>query len=159
MATTRHEPNRQPVRRTVRPQRGSRYALFLAGELKVDDLTDEELLTGRLNDHEGMRRGRPPKLIPVEFHQAIVKEALSRGERLFRESFLDAISTFVDIATSPNAEDKDRLRAAQYIIERIAGKVPEKVEHSGELAPWQIFVQGLQQRPTLEVLPGKERAS
>jgi hypothetical protein len=144
----------------VRPAANSRMAMFLDGRLKVDDLTDQELLTGRLNDHEGMRRGRPPRLIPIEFHQAIVAETIKRGERLFREAFVEAIEAFTDIASSPNEESKDRLKAAQYIVERVMGKIPEKVEHKGEIAPWEILVQGLVS-PQLRSIQGQreDRAS
>lgn len=114
-----------------------RMAQFMHGEITVEDLDDEELLQGRVRDREGMFRGRPPKLIPREFHEAITRELLSRGERIIREHYLKAIDTFVKIAADPNVEPKDRLKAAQYVWERMAGKLPDKVEVKAKVEPWQ----------------------
>lgn len=114
-----------------------RMAQFIAGEITVEDLDDEELMRGRIRDINGKFSGPKPKLIPREFHDALVRELLKRGDQLLRENFLMAMDTFFDIAGNKALEPKDRLKAAQYLWERVAGKVPDKVELKAEIAPWQ----------------------
>lgn len=130
-------------RRTVRQveaRPGSRLDQLLTGKLSVDDLTEEELLTGILNDKNGERSGRPPNLIPRDFHTAVVRRVIEIGEEKLRSGFVEAAENLVRMATlEPEVEpfgprvDPSVLRAAQYLYERVAGKIPDKVEHSGEV--------------------------
>lgn len=109
-----------------------RYALFLSGKITVEDLDDDELAQGRLKAVDGTFRGRPPKTIPADMVAAMRREWISRAEARLREALMEkGIGTLVDLAS--NAVDESvRLRAAQGIIERTMGKVPDKIHVQAE---------------------------
>lgn len=123
-----------------------RMAQLMAGELTIEDLDDQELLTGRIRDKNGGFSGRQPALIPRSFHEAITRELLTRGDQLLRENFIASIETFVSIAKDPNVEPKDRLKAAQYVWERIAGKMPDRVDVKAQIEPWQEDIEKIVSR-------------
>jgi len=100
----------------------------------VATLPLDKLVTGRLGDH-----GVAAKWIPAEFHQACIKELLKRGDKIFREAYIDAITVMQQIAKDPEAKEADRLKAATFIIERVAGKTPERLEVS-EVQPWEKLI-------------------
>lgn len=108
----------------------------------VATLSPEELVRGQLKDHEGRFRGRPPKWIPAEFYQECVRQLLRKGDVMWREAFFESIKTFTAIAQDERVDPKDRLKAAQYVIERVAGKTPDKVEVS-VVQPWEQIIGGI----------------
>lgn len=110
-----------------------RYALFLNGKITVEDLDDDELAQGRLKAMDGTFRGRPPRVIPTEMVQAMRREWMSRAEAKLRDALMDkGIGTLVALAGDDNIDAGVRLRAAERIIERTMGKVPDKVEIRAE---------------------------
>lgn len=108
----------------------------------VETLTPEEIVRGQLKTKDGNFASRPTKLIPQQFHDACIREMLKLGERIWRGAYLEAIKVYTEIAQDKELEPKDRLRAAQYIIERIAGKVPDKLEVASA-APWETIIDGI----------------
>lgn len=116
-----------------------RTAMLISGELDVADLDDEELARGRCKDKNGRFTGKPPLVVPRSLHDRMRKELLLRGDKLFAENYTEAVRVMANIAMDPRAENKDRIKAAQYVIERIAGKVPDKVELSAA-DPWQTII-------------------
>lgn len=108
----------------------------------VETLSPEELVRGQLKDYEGKFRGRPPKWIPAEFYQACIRQLLKQGDAMWREAFFESIKTFTQIAQDTRLDPKDRLKAAQYVIERVAGKTPDKVEVS-VVQPWEQIIGGI----------------
>lgn len=110
-----------------------RYALLINGILKVEDLDDDELARGQLKDKNGQFKGRPPKMIPQELVQAMRREWLGRAESKLREALMDhGLGTLVELAKNKNVDESVRLRAAQTIIDRTMGKVPDKIELRAE---------------------------
>lgn len=106
-----------------------RYAQFMAGRITVEDLDDEELSRGMLRSNDGSFRGRPPKVMPTEMVQAMRREWLNRAQGKLREALLEkGIGTLVSLADDPMVDPGVRLRAAQTIMERTMGKVPDKIE-------------------------------
>lgn len=109
-----------------------RYAQFLSGVITVEDLDDDELAQGRLKASDGTFRGRPPRVIPSEMVQAMRREWLKRANARLAEALLErGIGTLVELAKD-SPDDSVRLRAAQAIIERTMGKVPDKIEVAAE---------------------------
>jgi hypothetical protein len=99
-----------------------RYAMFMRGEITVEDLDDEELALGRLKAIDGTFRGRPPKVVPGEMVAAMRREWLSRAEAKLREALMSkGIGVLTELA-----------RAAEKIIERTMGKVPDRVQLAAE---------------------------
>lgn len=148
---TRTGPPRVPVGRVPRGKGSQRknvavqgrMAQFMAGEITMADLDTEELLKGQLRADDGTFRGRPPKLIPREMHDEMVRELLARGDQLIRESFVDAIEAFKSIAKDRSLEPRDRLKAAQYLWERVAGKLADRVDLKVAMQPWELDVKGI----------------
>src|SRR5688572_216862 len=87
-------------RRTRKYYMSDRYARLLSGELKIEDLDDEEIIKGRLRAEDGSFRGAPPKLIPYSLHQALKKSMTDRMERKMIESLPEVIDALVRIATA-----------------------------------------------------------
>lgn len=124
---------RRPASSTV-PER---YDAFLSGEINIEDLDMEELLKGQIRDKNGSFGGRPPKLIPRAFHVKVTQELLHRAESTWRENMNDAMQVFVEIMNNPRVRAQDRLYAAQYIFERIAGKIPEQQFVTATVKRWE----------------------
>ena len=112
---------------------------LMAGLISVEDMDDEELARGQFKDKNGKFTGRPAVVIPREIHIKMKQELLRRGNDMFQTSFLEAIKTYTEVARDESNDPAVRLKAAQYVIERIAGKTPDKIEVSGD-APWQIIL-------------------
>ena len=108
----------------------------------VGALTAEELARGQLMDKNGNFVGRPPAFVPKAFHDACIKELLGRGRVLYKENYVKAIEAMTQIASSPTAKEADRIKAAQFVIERLEGKVPERIE-IGVSDPWQQMISGI----------------
>lgn len=103
-----------------------RMAQFLAGEIDVRDLDDEELARGQFRDERG-KFGIPSQLVPREVQQEMIRRLLERGDELWRQGYNMAIRCCLEICSDPNNDPRTRLTAAQYIIERTAGKTPDRV--------------------------------
>lgn len=122
-----------------------RVKALLNGEISVADLDDEELQRGQVRDKNGNFSGRPSSIVPRKFHDEIVRRLLGRGDELYREHYLKMIEVFTSIAMDTTAKDADRLKAADMVITRIAGKVPDKVELTAQIKPWESMLQGIVQ--------------
>lgn len=110
-----------------------RYAEFLAGKITVEDLDDDELAQGRLKASDGSFRGRPPRVIPADMVQAMRREWLARAEAKLRDALMEkGIGTLVALAENEDIDPAVRLRAADKIIERTMGKVPDRVHIAAE---------------------------
>ena len=108
----------------------------------VKELSPEELARGQLKNAAGSFVGAPPKWVPTEFHRECIRELMRRGKTMYQENYLQAIQAMTDVATTPTVDVAQRLRAAQFVIERIEGKVPEKLE-VGVSEPWQELLTGI----------------
>ena len=108
----------------------------------VGTLTPEELARGQLMDKNGSFTGRPPSYVPRQFHDACVRELLGRGRVLYKTNYVKAIEAMTEIATDENVKPADRFKAAQFVIERLEGKVPDKLEVA-VADPWQQIISGI----------------
>jgi hypothetical protein len=67
--------------------------------------------------------------------QEIKKELLRRGQGQFDSMYVDAIKVLHSVAMH-GEQDSARVKAAELLIQRVAGKTPDKIElHSAD--PWQ----------------------
>lgn len=105
---------------------------FIAG------LSNEELARGQLKAADGTFRGRPPSWVPRDFHREALRELMRRGRVLWQENYVEAVRVMTDIAMGKikGASPAERLKAAQYVVERMEGKIPDRVEVQVD-APWQ----------------------
>lgn len=138
-----------------------RMAQFMKGELTVEDLDDEELARGQFRDEHGRFSGRPNKLIPREVQQEMIRRLLARGDELWRSGYNIAIKVHLEIAADPNNTPADRMKAAQYLIERVAGKTPDRIHIAAEDPVETLFRQilsdpnGLRDRDPVPQEPSK----
>lgn len=105
-----------------------RYQAFVDGDIKMSDLDDEEILKGQIRNVNGSFGGKPPLVIPREFHVQMVKELIHRNDRRILPRLEEAQDVIRDIMLNPRAPAIARLAAATYTWERIAGKMPEKMQ-------------------------------
>lgn len=103
----------------------SRYKLFLAGQLTVDDLDDEELASCGFRSTNG--RIYRPRNVPRELTQAFQKAIYERANRELRSLTVEAAQTMGEIMKNKNVEPDIRLKAALSILERNLGKTPQVV--------------------------------
>lgn len=137
-------------RRTVATALPLRYQEFLEGTLNPRDLTWEELTRGQLADRNGHFSGRPPAVVPRTFHTACVREIQRRLNQRFAAAADEAVDTLVDVMRNGEGEQfsqferggTQRLAAAKYIIERVIGKVPDKLEVTENVTVWQGMQEG-----------------
>lgn len=130
-------PEPEPEMRRVRPtdNRAERWKILtdmleeqnLSLEDFVAQLSPEELARGQIKTSAGSFRGAPPKWVPRAFMQACVRELMTRGRRLYQENYEEAVRIMIDLAQSTDVDANVRLRATQFVIERIEGKTPERV--------------------------------
>lgn len=93
----------------------------------VKTLTPAELARGQIMDKAGRFSGRPPSLVPRAFHDACIRELMKRGRTLYEENYILAITAMTEVARSAT-KASDRIKAAQFIIERLEGKALERIE-------------------------------
>lgn len=107
----------------------------------VRGLTPEELVRGKLKDRNGKFTGRAPAWVPHEFHRACIRELMRRGKEMWQVNYLVAIESMTEIAAGrvKGASAGDRLRAAQFVIERLEGKTPEVLVVTDD-NPWQLII-------------------
>ena len=113
------------------------------GEYTWEEFTDgldaEELARGQLKSSNGSFSGRPPRVIPREFHLACQRELHARFNEHMQEALLDATKTYIKLAKDV-ADPAVQERMLRYIMERVVGPVPKEIrvstapEHEGFLA-------------------------
>lgn len=139
------EEPRRGSKTWVNPETGEEvprtWASFQSGKIPWSDLDDEELTRLQLRDVNGEFRGGKPRVIPRELAQLHARELIARNDKLMKEVILKATSVFTDVIDSTTASDADKMKAAQYLHDRILGKTPDKVEVKAELKPWEGVVE------------------
>jgi len=122
-----------------------RLQAFIDGELKAEDLDDEEVRRGQLRSKDGSFKGRPANYLPREFVLAIQREGQRRFELWIRESVRDAQQAVLELTNSRRLApgDATRLKAAQFILERYAGKTPDRVEISAEVKKYEHVLEDI----------------
>lgn len=113
-----------------------RSKLWELGAITVEDLDDEELARGQFRDRRGKFVGKRAGVIPREMHDKFVNELFTRADIRLQQNLVDCVNTMVEVANSPVYEAKDRIKAAQWVFERVRGKQPDQVVHSQD-KPWE----------------------
>ena len=135
-AEVKHFPDGTSVLRgqvTIPP----RVQALLDGTVDVSDLDDEELVRGYMRSKDGSFKGRMPKVVPKAIHDKMIRELFSRADDMLRASLLDSVTVMSQVAADPEATPGERLKAAQWIYERVRGKVPTDVHITGEMKPYE----------------------
>lgn len=117
-----------------------------AGEFTWDEfceeLDPEELARGQLRDTKGKWTGRPPEFVPKAFHNACMRQIKKRFDDRLMANLEAATDGLISLGTNEEVDPATRARILQYLIERVMGKVPDKVvvSHSD---PWEEIVSGI----------------
>ena len=101
-----------------------RIQQLLDGTLDVSTLDDEELARGYPRAADGSFRN-PPVVIPRSIHNRMMRELFSRSERHLKTNLLAAVETMTSIANDESIDPAQRLKAAQWVVERVMGKTPD----------------------------------
>src|SRR5262245_54429365 len=114
---------------------GKTNSAILNGTEDVSLWSDEELLRGQRRASNGRWPGRPPKVVPKAIHDEMGRRRMLKAHDLLRDNLLAAVEVLVTIARDKRAEDKDRLKAVGMIMDRVLGKVPERVHLAPDVEP------------------------
>lgn len=106
------------------------------------DWDDEELARGQKRSRDGSFRGRPPKVIPKSCHDELVRRTLENAQNILVDNIQAACTELTKIVKDPEANNSDKLKAIDMIMNRVMGKAPEKVEVTAEMKPWEQALQG-----------------
>ncbi len=105
----------------------SRYQQFLAKQITVDDLDDEELaVCGFRSPKNGVIF--KPRNVPREVVDAFTKAVYERAQAELRSLSVEAAQTVGSIMKNKSIEPDIRMKAALSILERTLGKSPQVVQ-------------------------------
>ena len=106
---------------------GKANRAILDGTEDLSLWSEEELLRGQRRGKNGRWVGPRPKVVPTAVHQELVQRRMLDAHALLGENLVRAVQVLVDIATDRRADAAVRVKAANVILERVMGKVPERV--------------------------------
>lgn len=104
-----------------------------------EGLDEEELARGQLKAEDGTFKGRPPMLVPREFHLACQRELKRRFEELFSSEVIELTKEYLRMCKSENIPEKDRAKLLQYAMERVFGGIPKTITVTQE-QPWEEMI-------------------
>lgn len=143
-----HGGRLHPLDRTVRKGFGegsqtedlSRYQMFLAKMITVDDLDDEEVLNFGFRRTDGTLF--KPKNIPREMVNSITRAIYDRALNEIKVNAVTAAKTLATIMVDPNNDASIRLKAAEAILDRSIGKAPQTL-NIATAAPWEEIFESI----------------
>lgn len=107
------------------------------GILGLDDWDDEELIRGYRRNRNG-KFGPPPKAIPREIQMELFRRLVARGDRKLKTAYIKSIEGLIFLSEE-SSSDKVRLEAIRELMNRVVGKVPDRV-HVAQEQPWEQFL-------------------
>lgn len=120
------------------------WSNFANGKIPWETLDDEEVSRLQLKRQDGTwNTGPKPRVVPHALAKAHAQALVARNDKYTREVLLKSTQTFIDVMEDKNAAPADRMRAAQYLQERVIGKVPDKVQMTAEVKPWEGVVENI----------------
>lgn len=101
---------------------------ILEDPTQLKDWDEEELRRGYRRNKAGTFSGRPPNVVPTACYQELTKRKIAEAQSLLRDNLVDAVKVLRDIMLSDFADEGARIKAADMFMQRVLGKVPDKVE-------------------------------
>ena len=108
-----------------------RWQDYKAGRLSVQDLDWEELTRGQLRNASGNFRGGQVQTLPKEFHDELLRRAQQHGQEFFTRNVDVALNSLIHLAKY--GDDRERLGASTYIVDRTMGLMTQKQETKSEV--------------------------
>lgn len=130
----------------------SRYQMFLAKQITVDDLDDEEITCFGFRDARG--RIFKPKNIPRELVTQFTRAIFDRSLDKLKTSSLEAARTLETLMLDPSVDASVRVKCAIEILDRTVGKAPLLVTLNAQ-APWETIFEAIAAKP-LDILDVQE---
>lgn len=121
---------------------GRTNAAILSGEEDLTLWSEEELIRGQKKGKNGRWTGRKPKVVPTAVHHELTRRRMGQAYELMREDLVAAVQVLGDIVKDTEASNRDRLRAAELIMDRVLGKATERVEVKLAPEPWEQLLVG-----------------
>jgi hypothetical protein len=118
----------------------------------VEGLDEEELARGQLRADDGSFKGRPPSMVPREFHLACQREMKRRFDELFQSDVIKIAKAYLAMAQSKDLKPETKAKMLQYAMERVFGPVPKELRVSQE-APWEQMVINVMTDPADTTMP------
>lgn len=118
----------------------SRYQQYVAGQISVEDLDDEEVMGLGFRNAKG--RIYKPKNVSREMVTAFTKAIFDRSLDKLKSSALEAANTLASIMVDDQVDANIRLKAATEILDRTLGKAPQLVNIQTN-APWEQIYEGI----------------
>jgi hypothetical protein len=119
---------------------GKTNLAILSGEEDLTLWSEEELIRGQKKGKNGRWTGRKPKVVPTAVHHELTRRRMGQAYELMREDLVAAVQVLGDIVKDTEASNRDRLRAAELIMDRVLGKATERVEVKLAPEPWEQLV-------------------
>lgn len=77
--------------------------------------------TGKFNEKDA------PNVVPRQVYNELWRRTVATANEKMRESLPEAVDILMGLARSTNVKDADRIKAIGMIMDRVLGKVPDKV--------------------------------
>lgn len=122
------------------PESLSRYQLYLAKQINVDDLDDEEIMNFGFRAKNGQIF--KPKNITREMVNAFTKSMYERSLDKLQSYTLEAVKTLATIMMDDQVDAPVRLKASTEILDRTIGKATQTVKITQD-APWELVLEGI----------------
>lgn len=114
-----------------------RMQMLLDGELSIEELDDDEIFKGQIKDKNGKFQGTRTAMIPRKFYDQAVVELMRRWQARLNADLEPMRQVLLEMAQNPRVSADARYKSAVYLMERAAGKVPEKTDLKIEVAKWE----------------------
>ncbi len=134
---------------------GKSNTALIRGDDDVRQWDDEELLRGSRRSSKGDFRGRPPAVVPKAVHDEMVRRKMQEAHDLLRDNLVAAVQVFAEIATDKEVDPAVRLKAAEKIVERVLGKVPDSLLLTEDREP--SWAQTIRASMIQAIIPGEHR--
>ncbi|QLF84328.1 hypothetical protein SEA_KARATE_4 [Microbacterium phage Karate] len=121
---------RRHATRVVAEREATRLELLIKGDLKIEDLDDEEILRMQLKNSNGDFRGRPPLWVPRAFALEMRAEFTRRFQGELNNMLPKALKAHKEILDSRHLAPGDaaRMTAVKEVYDRTFGKVVQQTE-------------------------------
>lgn len=117
---------------TVSVGYNARMLAVMSGELAITELDSEELARGMCRNENGQFPRKEAELVPKAMYDQMTRELFARVDMSMRAGLEDAVQNLVQMTADPEIDAGTRLRAGQWLFERLRGKVPDVIQFQQE---------------------------
>lgn len=96
------------------------------GEVDLSQYSDDEILSAEIRMADG-RLLPAPKVIPDSFILEQQRRGLRVAQRKVRDGAMAALDYYADLVEDDQANDRDRLKAGEWLLNRFLGAQPQHV--------------------------------